>query len=310
MLYHLSETLLDPGDLVVCGAPSYFVYLGALESLGAQAVGVDIDRFCIIPEALEDRLTRLEAAGELGRVKIIYVTTYHDNPSGVTTSAQRRAELLEITKRWSRRGKIYLIEDAAYRELRYYGDDIRSLHSFDEQGETVIHVGTFSKSFSPGIRIGWGILPPRLVEPLLARKGHLDFGSANFNQTIMAAVMEMGLFDEHLKQLRDGYRAKIDAMLEAAEQLLAPIGGIEWVRPTGGLYVWLRLPDSIDTGISSSLFRRAVDEGVLYVPGEYCYPSCGREPTRNMIRLSFGIQSCRSIHRGIESLARAIRGVS
>ncbi len=322
LLFLLSDTLLDPGDVVICGAPSYFVYLGTLGNLGARAIGVEIDQYGLIPEAIEDELARLEAAGELGRVKAIYVTTYYDNPSGVTLSSERRAALVEIARRWSRQSKIYVIEDAAYRELRYYGQDTASLRAFDPQGDTVIHAGTFSKSFSPGIRVGWGILPPKLLDPLLAQKGNLDFGSPNFNQHLMARVLQMGLFDPHLERLRDGYRQKIDATLDAADQLLAPIGGIEWVRPTGGLYVWLRLPEEIDTGLSGPLFNRAVGEGVLYVPGEYCYskdafPSAGHRtcppdgrPRKNMIRLSFGIQSCRSIRRGIEALARAIRQVS
>ncbi len=308
LLYLVSDTLLDPGDIVICGAPSYFVYQGTLTNLGVRTVGVEIDNHGLIPEAIEKTLARLERDGELGRVKAIYATTYYDNPSGVSVPAGRRAAMIELAKRWSRENKIYLIEDAAYRELRYYGDDTASLRSFDPEGETVIHAGTFSKSFSPGIRVGWGVLPPRLVKPVLAMKGNIDFGSPHMNQTLMATVLEMGLFDPHVERLRDSYRTKLDATLGAADELLAPIDGVQWVRPTGGLYVWLRLPETIDTGLSGSLFGRAVDEGVLYVPGEYCYPETPR-PSTNMIRLSFGIQSCESIYRGIEALARAIRGV-
>jgi len=309
LLFLVGDTLLNPGDVAICGAPSYFVFLGTLANLGGRAVGVEIDQHGVIPEAIEEELARLESAGELDRVKLIYVTTYYDNPSGVSVPSERRAALVELAKRWSRKSKIYLIEDAAYRELRYYGEDIPSLRSFDPEGDTVVHAGTFSKSFSPGIRVGWGMLPPRLVEPVLAQKGNLDFGSPNLNQLLMATVLQMGLFDAHLVQLCESYRAKIDAILAAADEFLAGIDGIEWVRPTGGLYVWLRLPEGIDTGLSGPLFDRAVEEGVLYVPGEYCYPAAGRPPKKNMLRLSFGIQSCESIGRGIEALARAIRQV-
>lgn len=309
-LYLLGDTLLDPGDVVICGSPSYFVFLGTIGNLGAQAVGVETDRHGLIPEAVEQELAKLEAAGDLPRVKMVYVTSYYDNPSGVTVPAERRAELVEIAQRWSRHNTIHLVEDAAYRELRYYGEDIRSVRSFDPGGETVIHAGTFSKSYSPGLRVGWGILPRGLVEPVLAQKGNVDFGSPNFNQHLMATMLQLGLFDAHLQQLRAGYRAKIDAILGAADEFLAPIGQVEWVRPTGGLYVWLRLPESIDTGLSGRLFDGAVQQGVLYVPGEYCYPHGGRPPTKNMLRLSFGIQSCESIRRGIEALGRAIKGVA
>jgi 2-aminoadipate transaminase len=309
LLFLVADTLLDPGDIVLCGAPAYFVFLGILGNLGARARGVDCDQHGIIPEALEEQLARLDATGELGRVKMVYVTTYYDNPSGVTVPADRRAELVEIVQRWSRRGKIYLAEDAAYRELRYYGEDTPSLRAFDPQGETVIHTGTFSKSFSPGIRVGWGFLPRELLGPVLAQKGHVDFGSPNFSQCLMAAVLELGLFDGHVQRLQNAYRKKIDAVLEAADQFLGDIGGVEWVRPTGGLYVWLRLPEAIDTGFSGPLFNPAVEEGVLYVPGEYCYPTDGAEPKRNRLRLSFGIQSCESIRRGMEALGRALRQV-
>jgi 2-aminoadipate transaminase len=254
-------------------------------------------------------LARLEAAGELGRVKAIYVTTYYDNPSGVTMPAARRARFVEIARRWSRQGKIYLIEDAAYRELRYYGDDVPSLRSFDPEGDTVVHAGTFSKSYSPGIRVGWGMLPKGLVGPVLAQKGNVDFGSPHFSQVLMATVMELGLFDAHLRRLRESYRRKIDAILAAADEFLAPIGGVEWVRPSGGLYVWLRLPETIDTGLGGPLFQRAVAEGTLYVPGECCYPAQGRAPRGNMLRLSFGVPTCDEIRRGVEALGRAIRSV-
>lgn len=309
LLFLIGEALLDPGDVVLCGAPSYYVFLGTLANLGARAVGVETDQDGLIPEAVDDALGRYQAAGELGRVKAVYVTTYYDNPSGVTMPASRRADLVELIRRWSRRSKIYLIEDAAYRELRYYGDDVPSLRSFDPEGETVIHAGSFSKSYSPGIRVGWGVLPQSLLEPVLAEKGNVDFGSPNFNQALMAAVLELGLFDAHVERLRGAYRAKIDALLTAADRFLAPLGQIHWVRPAGGLYLWLSLPEPIDTGLSGPLFDRAVAEGVLYVPGQYCYAPEGQTPKKNMLRLSFGIPSSESLVRGVEALGRALRQV-
>ncbi len=309
LLYLVSDTLLDPGDIVLCGAPTYFVYLGTLVNLGARAVGVEVDEFGIVPEALEEQLKRYEFAGELRRVKAIYTTTYYDNPTGVTTSADRRGRLVELAKRWSRGQRIYVLEDIAYRELRYYGEEEPSTLASDPEGDTVVQAGTFSKSFSPGIRVGWGILPQALIEPVLAAKGNIDFGSPNFNQLLMAAVIEEGLFDAHVERLRAGYRSKLDAMLQACDEFLGPIDGIQWVRPTGGLYVWLRLPEGMDAGLDCPLFDRAVAEGVLYIPGVYCFPTGGRPARPNTLRLSFGIQSCESIHRGIAALARALKHV-
>lgn len=309
LLHHVGEVLLDPDDIVLCAAPSYFVFLGIIESLGATTIGVEADEQGIIPEALDATLAELELAGKGGRVKAIYVTSYFDNPAGVSVSEDRRPALIDIAKRHSRDHKIYVIEDVAYRELRYRGDDQPSLRCYDTDGDTVIQAGTFSKSFSPGIRIGWGLLPQELVAPVLAQKGHLDFGSANFNQTLMAEVFARDEFDPHVERLRDCYRNKMSSALGAVDEFLRPIEGVECVPPDGGLYVWLRLPEGIDTGLTGPLFDRAVEEGVLYVPGEVCYPRDGVAVARNTIRLSFGIQSCESIREGVAALARAIRSI-
>lgn len=308
LLHLVADTLLNPGEIVLCAAPSYFVFLDTLANVGARTVGVEVDCNGIIPEALDEELARRKTAGELAAVKAIYVTTYYDNPSGTTTTTARRQQLIEIARRWSHENTIYIIEDAAYRELRYYGDETPSLYALDgnlDNGEQVIHAGTFSKSFSPGIRVGWGILPKRLVGPVLAQKGNVDFGSPHFNQMLMATVLQRGSFDRHVTGLRESYRRKLDATLASAEKWLRPLG-IDWVPATGGLYVWLRLPDAIDTGLGGSLFRRAVSEGVLYVPGECCYPKEGYPCPKNRLRLSFGVPSVEDIVRGMESLARAI----
>ena len=173
----------------------------------------------------------------------------------------------------------------------------------------VVSTGTFSKSFSPGIRVGWGIIPRALVDPILHQKGNIDFGSPNFNQHLMAKVFELGLYEPHLVHLREVYRAKLAAMLSAADEHLGKIEGVRYGRSMGGLYVWLQLPEHIDTGPGHELFKRALEAGVIYVPGRYCYPNEGESARNNMIRLSFGVQSAVNIRRGVAALAEAIRGV-
>ncbi len=309
MLHLLADTLLDPGDIVLCAAPTYFVFLGILQNLGARSIGVATDAGGIIPEALDEALRHIDRAGELARVKAIYLVSYFDNPTSITTAGARREPIVQLAKRWSRRGRIRILEDAAYRALRYDGPDEPSLRAFDSEGDTVIHTQTFSKSFSPGVRVGWGILPRDLVEPVCDQKGNIDFGSANLNQQLMAAVMEKGLLEPHIDMLRETYRAKQAAMLAAADEFLAPLAGVRWMRPKGGLYVWLELPENDPTGPTGRLFDAAVHEGVLYVPGEYFYPSEGVPASHSTIRLSFGVQSPERIRAGIEGLSRAIRSV-
>lgn len=310
LLYLLSEILLDPGDIVLCGSPSYFVYLGLIQSLGARAIGVATDGLGLIPEALEERLQHLECHGELDRVKAIYVASYFDNPTGVSLSAARRTALVEIAHRWSRHHRIYIIEDWAYRDLRYEGEDLPSLRAGDTDGDTVIVTGSFSKSFSPGLRVGWGLLPKALIEPVLALKGHLDFGSANFNQMVLATVLENGWFDQHLTRLRTVYREKVVTIVSALERFVRPILDVHYEVPQGGLYMWVRLPEGLDTGVDSPLFQAAADEGVLYVPGEYCFPPEGEPVPRSCLRLSFAMPDCDRLKCGVERLSRAIQSVA
>ncbi|MEK6249530.1 MAG: PLP-dependent aminotransferase family protein [Planctomycetales bacterium] len=310
LLYLTSISLLDPGDIVLCAAPSYFVYLGGLANLGARSFGVTVDNEGIVPEALQEALNKCEAQGLQDRVKAIYVTTYFDNPSSITTSRARRAEIVEIARRWSRdHHKIYVIEDTAYRELRYFGEDIPSLLACDEDGDTVIYTSSFSNSFSPGLRVGWGVLPKELVEPICNQKGDIDFGSPNFSQQIIAAVFELGLYEQHVEMLCKDYRKKLEAMLAAAEEHFKDLPNVTWLPATGGLYVWLRVA-GVDTGSQGPLFQRAMDEGMLYVPGNYCYPQEGEPAADDMIRLSFGVQPVDRIHRGVQALAEAVRSLA
>lgn len=306
LLHLVSESLLDPGDVVLCASPTYFVYLGLLAGLGAEAVGVASDEAGMIPEALEETLQQLDGAGRLPQVKAVYLVPYFDNPGGVTMPLARRAAVVALAKRWSRHQRIQVIADEAYRPLRYGGADVPSTRVVDEEGDTVVLAGTFSKSFSPGIRVGWGILPRHLVGPVCDQKGNVDFGSPNFNQQLMAQVLALGLLEPHLARVRQTYREKLTATLAALEEQLGSRPGVAWLRPAGGLYVWLRLPATLPTGLHTPLFDAALREGVLYVPGEYCYPPAGEPVCRHALRLSFGVPSADQIRLGIAKLARAV----
>ncbi len=309
LLHLVSESILDPGDIVLCSAPTYFVYLGTLSNIGAQSLGVAIDRYGMVPDALEAVMQRLRDVGQLQRVKAIYLVPYFDNPCGITMPLERRARIVETAKRWSHTHTIHVIADEAYRDLRYDGLNVPSTLTVDDEGDTVVVTGTFSKSYSPGIRIGWGILPRHLVGPVCSQKGNIDFGSPNFSQHLMARVMELGLFEPHLSDIQAGYRAKLHVMLGALEECFHGIEGVSWLRPNGGLYVWLRLPRGVSASPSGTLFNAAIREGVLYVPGAYCFPGSGEPVRHNTLRLSFGVQGPEQIRAGIASLARAVRQV-
>jgi len=310
LLSLVGEVLIDPGDIVLVAAPTYFVFLSVLKGIAARVVSVPADDDGMRMDLLEDALARIEAAGELDRVKLIYLVSYYENPSGISLSAERRRQAVEIAHRWSKRHRIFILEDAAYRELRYDGPALPSVWSFDAEREHVILAQTFSKSFSPGLRIGYSLLPRDLVGPVCDRKGNDDFGSAHFNQHLLATVFELGLYDSHAAKVRATYRSKRDAMLRAADRYFSHLPGVHWVHPHGGLYVWMTLSDSIDTSFRGRLFKEAVEnEKVMYVPGDLCYAGPPDSRPSHQMRLSFGVQDETGIDIGIQRLARAVERV-
>ncbi|GIW82960.1 MAG: aminotransferase [Gemmatales bacterium] len=305
LLYLVSELLLDPGDLVITEAPAYFVYQGTLDSMGARTLSVPMDENGMQTDLLEELLDRLEHTGEIGKLRLIYVCDYFQNPTGLNLSLERRQHLLELVKRYSRDHRILILEDSAYRELRYAGEDIPSIKSLDKTNEFVILAMTFSKPCAPGLKTGYGFLPHELVGPLLRLKGNHDFGSNNLTQHLLDHLLETGAYDSHVEQLRKVYRKKLDALLEALEN---EFGGsdIQWTHPDGGLYVWVTFPPGLETGPDSPLMKAALEEGVLYVPGQFCYVDDENGVRTNEARLSFGVVPLEQIGEAVRRLAKAV----
>ena len=310
LLFILADILLDPGDVVVTGWPSYFVFTGTLEAAGAHVRCADMDEQGLVPESLERVLAGLEAEGLLPRVRMLYTVSYHQNPTGITLAEGRRPRIVEIVRRFSAEHRILIVEDAAYRELTFEGRPPRSMVCHDRQRRHVALLQTFSKTFAPGLKVGYALVPHELVEPVLLQKGNHDFGSANLCQHVVLAAMENGSYARHVDALRRHYVAKRDAMLDALAEHLDGLPGVRWTHPSGGLYVFLTLPEGLETHTRGPLFPRALEEGVLYVPGEYCYPP---DPTRttpqNAMRLCYGVCTVEQIRAGIAALARAVRAV-
>lgn len=310
LLYLLGEALFDPGDIVVAEAPSYFVYHSLLVSKGVRVLTVPMDDGGMNVDALEALLERLQRTGELSRVKLIYTIDYFQNPTGLTLAEGRRPRLVELARRFSQHHRILILEDAAYRELRYAGSDLHSVKRFDESNEFVVYTSTFSKPCSPGLKTGYAFLPQGLVDPVLHLKGNHDFGSANFVQHVLNRLMETGAYHRHVEKLRSVYRAKLDCMLQSLAQEFADFPGARWTVPAGGLYVWLTLPPHVDTGPRGSLVPAALEAGVLYVPGEFGHvPDVEGRIPRNEARLSFGVAEPEQIAEGVRRLRRACRGL-
>lgn len=309
-LNHVSDVLLDPGDICLVAAPTYFVFLGTLNGVGARTIAIESDNNGMKMDCLEDQLRQLEQTGELGRVKLIYLVSSFENPSGTTLAEDRRQQVVEIARCWSKQQRILILEDAAYRELRYEGDDPASIWSFDTASEHVILAQTFSKSFSPGVRMAFGVVPSELVQPIQDIKGNFDFGSPSISQQILAQALKTGRYAQHVQTLHKSYIAKRDAMLNAAEKYFAEIPDCTWLSPLGGLYVWMTVPIEIDTGYGGDLFQEATKtQNVMYVPGSISYPQGSPLQRHNEMRLSFGVESPATIEDGMRRLATALKTV-
>lgn len=306
LLYLLSEILLDPGDIVITEAPSYFVYHSVLLGSGVRVYKVAMDDEGMRTDELARLLDRLDRTGELKRVKLIYTVDYFQNPTGLTLTPTRRRELMAIVRRYQQRQRILILEDAAYRELRFDGDDFASIKSLDTDNQFVIYAGTFSKPCSPGLKTGYALMPRDLIEPLTRLKGNHDFGSNNFSQYILNALMESGEYLSHARMLSQVYREKRDAMLSALQREFGDLPGARWTRPCGGMFVWLTLPSRVNTGPGGALIQAAIDEGVLYIPGEFGHVGeNGPQPT-NEIRLSYGDATIEQIEEGVRRLRSAV----
>lgn len=289
-LYLIGDVLIDPGDIVIAANPSYFVFTGTLSSLGATVLPVPMDDDGMDVEAVERLMARLQKDGRLSRVKLVYCTSYYQNPTGLTLSAERRPRMVEVVKRYSAAAghRILVLEDAAYRELRYDGPAHRSIKSYDPDNRYTITSYTFSKPFAPGIKLGYSAMPDDLLHAVIQQKGNHDFGSANVTQHVALEALRDGSYHKHVVELQHAYRAKRDAMLGALRHFMP--AGVHWTTPHGGLYFWLTLPPNFDTARGGGFFKSCVERGVLYVPGEYCFqpdPATGKLPT-NHLRLSFG----------------------
>ena len=306
-LYLVADVLVDPGDIVIAAAPSYFVFTGALDSLGATVLSVPMDDNGMDVEAVGRLLEKIEGQGRLGRVKFVYCTSYYQNPTGLTLSAERRPRLLDIVKRFSRDHRILILEDAAYRELRYDGPAHRSIKSYDPENLYTVLSHTFSKPFAPGLKLGYSAMPADLLHAVLQQKGSHDFGSSSLAQHVALEAFRDGSYAKQVEVLRAGYRAKRDTVLASLERFMPKADGIHWTHPHGGLYVWLTLPEFINTSRTGPMFAKCIDRGVLYVPGEYCFQAdaSGKVP-ENHIRLSYGQVAPDQIEPGIRRLAEVV----
>ena len=309
LLYLTLEALADEGDIVLVEDPTYFVFLSILQSRGVRARGIRLERDGLDLAHLEKVLVELRQAGELARLKALYLVTYFQNPTGATTALAKKKAVLDLLKKFEPEAghPIYLIEDAAYRELHFHpGAGEPSALALPGAAGRVVYAGTYSKPFATGIRVGCGVLPEPLFTTVLRIKGNHDFGTANLLQHLLTAALKTGAYDRQVARVRKRYARKAQVMKSAIARHFP--ANVEIWPASGGLYFWVRLPAAISAGVNSPLFQAALKRDVLYVPGELCYAAdSARRPPKNEMRLSFGHASEANIREGIQRLGDVLR---
>ncbi len=288
----LSHVMLDPGDVVLSGAPSYLGALQAFVSFRAQIESVPLDEHGIRVDLLEEKLESLAQAKRLP--KFVYLVPTFQNPTGATIPLERRRRIYELACQHD----LLLVEDDPYGLLRYEGEAVPLIKSLDTEGR-VVYLSSFSKILAPGFRIAWMAAPEAIVNKCVLAKQAQDLCSNTFAQYCIFEAMYHNILFPHIDEIIRIYKGKRDTMLDAMAKEFPDRA--HWNRPEGGLFVWVALPPFIDT---RDMFTKAIANDVAYVVGQAFYPDGGG---RNTMRLNFSHASDDMIREGIARLGRVIR---
>jgi 2-aminoadipate transaminase len=288
----LAKIFLNPGDIAICGLPSYLGGLSAFSSYGAKMIGIEFDEHGMRSDRLREVLERL--ASEDKKPKFVYIIPDFQNPAGVTMPNFRRKEIIELAHEFD----LLIVEDSPYKELRFEGEHQTSLYVLDGRGQ-VITMGTFSKIFVPGFRIGWIIADPAIVDKFVVGKQATDLCTPPFVQKIAALYLSKGYFEQNLKKTIAMYKEKKTLMMKCFDDYMPE--GVTWTKPEGGLFLFLYLPKGMD---AAKLFTRAINYKVAFVTGDvfHCDGS-----GKNTMRINFSYSTKEQICEGVKRLAIAIK---
>lgn len=283
-----TRVLADPGDVILTSSPSY---LGALQSFCSYRADIrgiaHSSDMKLFKESYEHEIAKVKTEGK--KVKFLYMIPDFQNPSGESLTLQEREMLVDFAERYD----FLIVEDSPYRELRYEGEHIPSMYSLAP--DRVIHLGSFSKIFAPGFRLGWAIAHPEILDKIYVCKQSLDLCPPVFDQYVAAEFLESGRLDANLRKTVTLYREKRDLMMSLLEEHMPE--GVRWTRPEGGLFLFLTMPEGFD---AVRFYDTALDAGVAYVAGEFFHPD---RSGRNTMRLNFSFMSQERMKEGIVLLA-------
>ena len=284
------KLFLDAGDVVLCESPTYLAAISAFRAYQPEFIAVPTDDDGMIIEELERILATTD------NVKLVYVIPDFQNPTGRTWSRERRRRFIETVSRYG----VAVLEDNPYGELRFEGEILPSIKSMDREG-LVIGTGTFSKTFCPGMRIGWLVAAPPVIEKYVLIKQGADLCTSLRNQMEIDLFMELFDFEGNLVRLTELYRQRRNSMVAALEAMMPE--GVSFTRPQGGLFLWVKLPERIK---AIELLKRCLEQNVAFVPGDSFFPNGGVE---NTLRLNYSNMPEDRIREGVARLAAAIRSM-
>ncbi len=283
----VTRVFCDPGDVVICEAPSYVGALGVFKAYQCDVVHAEMDADGLVPEALRQAIAAAKAAGK--RIKFLYTIPNFHNPAGVTLTAARRTEILEIC----RTEDVLVLEDNPYGLLGFDAEPMRAMRA--DEAEGVIYLGSFSKTFAPGFRVGWALAPHAVREKLVLAQESATLCPPAFSQLAVSAYLSTHDWLGQITAFREMYRERRDAMVAALTDMMP--AACSWNVPAGGFYVWLQLPAGID---AKAMLPRAVTARVAYVPGTAFYADGFGS---RFMRLSFCYPTPERIREGVHRLA-------
>ena len=284
----LLKALIDPGDVILVESPTFLGAIQAMRIYRAQLIAMPMDEGGVIVDEVEKLVKQHHP-------KMMYIIPTFQNPTGRTLTLPRRKALAEMAAKYG----FIIAEDDPYRDLRYDGEALPSISSFDEEG-WVVYLSSFSKYIAPGLRVGAAAVPHAgLLRKMVIGKQSSDVHSPILTQAIVELYLEKGLLPDHLKRICGEYRKQLTAMLEGFSFFPE---GTKHTLPQGGLFVWAELPEGVD---AMAALNRAIEQNVAFVPGTHFYPDGGHA---NTLRLNFSMQEVDDIRAGMERLGRAIKG--
>ena len=282
------NVFLDEGDIVLCESPSYLGALNAFKGYKPNVMEVPTDKEGMITEELEKILK------ENDKVKFIYVIPDFQNPTGISWSLERRKKCMDVINKY----EIPVIEDNPYGELRYEGEFLPSLKSFDTKG-LVIYLGTFSKIFCPGYRLGWTCASKDILQKFITCKENSDLQTSTIGQRELSKYIDDYDLDEHVEKIKSTYKKRRDLMLDCMEKEFPE--GVSFTHPHGGLFTWVKLPEKLN---AQDLMKKCVENKVAYVPGGFFFPEGNKE---NYFRLNYSSSKEEKIVEGIKRLGDVLK---